>query len=68
MRLPLAELPDEPYMAIFVRQGRWLSSSIGEKILVRRHAAKRDLAADFLDGTEAAARMGEEELMALIRG
>src|ERR1700735_905160 len=41
--------------------------SIEEKIL-ELHAAKRDLAADFLDGTEAAARMGEEELMALIRG
>jgi superfamily II DNA or RNA helicase len=41
--------------------------SIEEKILAL-HATKRDLAADFLDGTEAAARLGEDELMALIRG
>jgi superfamily II DNA or RNA helicase len=41
--------------------------SIEEKILAL-HATKRDLAADFLDGAEAAARLGEEELMALIRG
>jgi SNF2 family DNA or RNA helicase len=41
--------------------------SIEEKILAL-HATKRDLAADFLDGTEAASRLGEDELMALIRG
>jgi superfamily II DNA or RNA helicase len=41
--------------------------SIEEKILAL-HATKRDLAADFLDGAEAAARLGEDELMALIRG
>jgi len=41
--------------------------SIEEKI-IELHAAKRDLAADFLDGSEAAARLGEDELMQLIRG
>jgi superfamily II DNA or RNA helicase len=41
--------------------------SIEEKI-IELHAAKRDLAADFLDGTEAAARLSEDELMGLIRG
>ena len=40
--------------------------SIEEKILAL-HAAKRTLAADFLDGAEAAAMLGEDELMALIR-
>jgi superfamily II DNA or RNA helicase len=44
-----------------------VKDSIEEKILAL-HAAKRDLAADFLDGAEATAALGEDELMALIRG
>jgi superfamily II DNA or RNA helicase len=43
------------------------SDSIEEKILAL-HAAKRALAADFLDGAEAAGALDEDELMALIRG
>jgi SNF2 family DNA or RNA helicase len=39
--------------------------SIEEKIL-DLHARKRDLAADLLDGAEIAARLGEDELIALI--
>jgi hypothetical protein len=41
--------------------------SIEEQIL-DLHGAKRTLAADFLDGTENAAPLGEDELLALIRG
>jgi superfamily II DNA or RNA helicase len=41
--------------------------TIEEKIL-DLHARKRDLAADFLDGAEIAARLGEDELLALIGG
>jgi len=41
--------------------------SIEEKIL-DLHARKRDLAADLLDGAEIAARLGEDELLALIGG
>ncbi len=44
-----------------------VTDSIEEKILAL-HAAKRALAADFLDGAESTAVIGEEELMALIRG
>jgi SNF2 family DNA or RNA helicase len=42
-------------------------NSIEEKIL-DLHARKRDLAADLLDGAEMAARLGEDELIALISG
>jgi superfamily II DNA or RNA helicase len=41
--------------------------SIEEQILAL-HASKRDLAADFLDGTENTAALDEDALMALIRG
>jgi superfamily II DNA or RNA helicase len=41
--------------------------SIEEKILAL-HASKRALSADFLDGADQAGALGEEELMALIRG
>jgi superfamily II DNA or RNA helicase len=41
--------------------------SIEEQILAL-HAAKRDLAADFLDGSESTAALDEDALMALIRG
>ena len=41
--------------------------SIEEKILAL-HATKRALTADFLDGADQAGALGEEELMALIRG
>jgi superfamily II DNA or RNA helicase len=41
--------------------------SIEEKILAL-HATKRALSADFLDGADQAGALGEEELMALIRG
>lgn len=44
-----------------------LAGSIEESIL-SLHAAKRALAADFLDGADGAAKLGEDELMALIRG
>ena len=44
-----------------------VTDSIEEKILAL-HAAKRALAADFLDGAESAGALGDEELMALIRG
>ena len=44
-----------------------VSDSIEEKILAL-HASKRALAADFLDGAESAGLLGEDELMALIRG
>jgi SNF2 family DNA or RNA helicase len=44
-----------------------LKDSIEEKILAL-HATKRALSADFLDGTDQAGALGEEELMALIRG
>jgi hypothetical protein len=43
-----------------------VADSIEEKILAL-HGAKRSLAADFLDGADAAAALGEDELMALIR-
>ena len=41
--------------------------SIEEKIL-SLHAAKRTLSADILEDSEAAGVLGEDELMALIRG
>ena len=44
-----------------------VKDSIEEKILAL-HGAKRALAADFLDGAESAGALGEDELMALIRG
>ncbi|MFO1161439.1 MAG: DEAD/DEAH box helicase [Reyranellaceae bacterium] len=44
-----------------------LKDSIEEKILAL-HATKRALSADFLDGTDQAAALDEEALMALIRG
>ena len=44
-----------------------VADSIEEKILAL-HATKRALAADFLDGAESAGLLGEDELMALIRG
>jgi superfamily II DNA or RNA helicase len=44
-----------------------LKDSIEEKILAL-HATKRALSADFLDGADRAGALGEEELMALIRG
>jgi SNF2 family DNA or RNA helicase len=44
-----------------------IAGSIEEKILAL-HAAKRTLSADFLEDTEAAGTLGEDELMALIAG
>jgi SNF2 family DNA or RNA helicase len=44
-----------------------LKDSIEESIL-SLHAAKRALTADFLEDAEAAGALGEDELMALIRG
>jgi superfamily II DNA or RNA helicase len=44
-----------------------MKDSIEEKILAL-HAEKRALTADFLDGTDQAATLDEEALMALIRG
>jgi superfamily II DNA or RNA helicase len=44
-----------------------VKDSIEEKIL-DLHAAKRTLSADFLEDAESAAALGEDELMALIRG
>jgi SNF2 family DNA or RNA helicase len=44
-----------------------LKGSIEEKILAL-HETKRALSADFLDGADGAATLGEEELMSLIRG
>lgn len=44
-----------------------VTDSIEEKILAL-HAAKRALAADFLDGADSTGMLGEDELMALIRG
>jgi superfamily II DNA or RNA helicase len=44
-----------------------VKDSIEEKILAL-HAAKRTLSADFLEDAEAAGALGEDELMALIRG
>ncbi len=44
-----------------------VKDSIEEKILAL-HATKRALSADFLDGTEQAGALDEDELMALIRG
>ncbi|HYD30121.1 MAG TPA: DEAD/DEAH box helicase, partial [Azospirillaceae bacterium] len=43
-----------------------VQDSIEEKILAL-HRDKRDLAADLLEGTEIAGRLGEEDLLALIR-
>ncbi len=44
-----------------------MQDSIEERIL-RLHRDKRDLASELLDGTETAARLSEDELLALIRG
>jgi len=44
-----------------------VKDSIEEKILAL-HASKRALAADFLDGAESTGALGEDELMALIKG
>jgi hypothetical protein len=44
-----------------------VKDSIEEKILAL-HASKRALAADLLDGAESAGLLGEDELLALIRG
>lgn len=44
-----------------------IKDSIEQKILAL-HATRRALSADFLDGADQAGALGEEELMALIRG
>jgi SNF2 family DNA or RNA helicase len=39
-----------------------------ESRIVELHRAKRDLAADLLEGTEAAGRLTEQQLLSLIGG